>query len=193
MQTRFSDVFPLKSGRAHEVTGPGSVAFAAMVCGQANKDTFWFVESWIADELNPNGLSPYCDPKRLLIGRCPSAIDMMASAEDALRSGAVSMVVAELNKPLTLTAGRRLQLAAKAGNATGLFIIPKDAGSNSAETRWHCSATFDQEDSTLHQWQLIKNKSGTLSNWKVRWNGNARCVTVVSQNAKRPYLAQEPR
>ncbi|WP_178390791.1 hypothetical protein [Rhodovulum sulfidophilum] len=56
--------------------------------------------------------------------------------EEARRSGTVPLVVTELTKPLGLTPGRRLQLAARDGNATALSIIAEGAGSNAAETRW---------------------------------------------------------
>ena len=193
MQTRFSDVFPPKPGRAHEVTGAGAIAFAAMACGLSGKPIIWLSENWASEVLNPSGLTPFCDPRLMLLGCCTSSVDLMACAEEALRSGAVPMVIAEISKPLTLIAGRRLQLAAKAGNATGIFIIPDGMGSNAAETRWQCSPIFDAEDSTLQRWELIKNKSGTLGNWKVRWNADARRVTVVSQNAERPHSARSLR
>lgn len=193
MQTRFSDVFPLKPGRAHEVTGAGAITFAAMACGLSGKSLIWLSENWGSETLNPSGLAPFCDPRLMLLGRCPNSVDLMACAEEALRSGAVPMVIAEISKPPTLIAGRRLQLAAKAGNATGIFIIPNSMGSNAAETRWQCSPVFNAEDSTLQRWELIKNKSGTLSNWRVRWNADARRVTVVSQNAERPHAARSPR
>lgn len=192
MQTRFSDVFPLKPGRAHEVTGAGAVAFAAMAGGLSGKNLIWFSENWAAEALNPSGLAPFCDPQKILVGRCSSVVDLMACAEEALRSGAVPLVVAEISKPLSLIAGRRLQLAAKAGNATGIFIIPDGMGSNAAESRWHCAPVFSAEDSTLQRWALIKNKSGTLNNWRVRWNGDARRVIVVSQNAEQPHSARSP-
>jgi protein ImuA len=54
-------------------------------------------------------------------------------------------------------------------------------GSNAAETRWHCAPLFDPDDSTLQRWKLIKNKSGTLKAWDVRWHGETRRIIVVSE------------
>ena len=93
----------------------------------------------------------------------------------------MKVVVTQLTKPVDLTAGRRLQLAAEAGKTLGVFLIPEGMGSNATETRWRCLPYFDAQDSTLHRWQLIKNKSGTLGGWVVRWDEQARRIIVVSK------------
>ena len=90
----------------------------------------------------------------------------------------------ELNAPLDLTAGRRLQLAAKTGRSLGIALIPEGMGSNAAETRWQCAPVFDPQDSTLQRWELIKNKSGTLGVWNVRWSASSRRINVVSEARK---------
>ena len=188
MAMRFSDVFPLTVSRYHEVAGAGSFCFAGIACGLVHGPAMWFVEGWQGEAINPLGLLPYCNPHNLLIGKCGNAADLLAATEEALRSGAVSIVVSEITRPLTLTAGRRLQLAAQAGQTTGLCLIPEGMGSPAVETRWRCSPVADpdrrNEDSTLQIWQLIKNKSGTLGAWHVRWNAEARRLTVVSPAGK---------
>lgn len=126
------------------------------------------------------------DPGKLLLASARDQTGVLAVAEEALRSAAVSLVVMELDKPLGLTAGRRLQLAAEAGKTTGLCIIPEGSGSNAAETRWHCTPVFDPDDSTLQRWQLTKNKSGTLGDWDVRWDAETRRIIMVSEAGKRP-------
>ncbi|MFT7057571.1 MAG: protein ImuA [Pseudorhodobacter sp.] len=189
MPVLFSSVFPLLNARCHEVCGAGAVAFAACVCGTAKGDVIWITGGWQTEVLNPLGLTPYCDPSRLLLARGPDQTDVLALGEEALRSGAVSLVVMEINKPLSLTVGRRLQLAAEAGKSTGLCLIPEGMGSNAAESRWQCAPLFDKDDSTLWRWSLIKNKSGTIGSWDLRWNAEARHITVVSTPADRPGAA----
>ena len=110
--------------------------------------TLWFVERWVREGINPMGLQRYCDPHRVLIGKCNDAADVLAATEEALRSGVVSLVIAELTQPLSLTAGRRLQLAAEAGAATGLMIVRDGMGSNATQTRWQVSPVFSPDDST---------------------------------------------
>ncbi len=72
-------------------------------------------------------------------------------------------------------------LAARAGKATGLAIIPEGMGSNAAETRWRAVPVLDPQrpDSTLMRWEIIKNKSGTNGAWHVRWDAAARRIIVV--------------
>ena len=192
MSLSFSSVFPLKKSRAHEVCGEGGLVFAAISAGQANGAVVWVSERW-QPTVNPEGLSPYCDPGKLLIARADSQLDVLASAETALRSGAAGLVIAEVSGPVGLTEGRRLQLAAEAGRTTGLLIIPEGAGSNAAETRWRCGGVSsapsprqnhppqNSHDSTHWRWSLIKNKIGTLSEWVVRWDAASHRVIVVSK------------
>ena len=185
-----SDVFPLKPARYHEVTGPGSYSFASVCCGNTAGTTIWFVEGWIQEVMNPLGLQTHCDPHQVLIGKCSSPTDVLAASEEALRSGVVSLVIAELTKPLSLTAGRRLQLAAEAGGSTGLMIVRDGMGSNATQTRWHVSPVFSPSDSTQMRWSLIKNKSGTCTDWDVRWDEAARRIFVVPQHVQRTGVAQ---
>ena len=92
----------------------------------------------------------------------------------------------EPQKPLSLTAGRRLQLAAEAGRTTGLLLIRQEAGSNATETRWSCEPRAGAAaDSTLHRWSLNKNKTGTSGSWVVNWNGASAAVDMVPKARQR--------
>ena len=184
--------FPPKSGRAHEAQGPGATFFALAVCAAQPKPCLWLSEKWIPEGLHPQGVAPFFDPARLLLAQTQNQPDSLASTEEALRSAAFGVVVARLSQPLTLFTGRRLQLAAKAGNSTGIFLIPEGAGSHAAETRWHCAPHYEPDDSTLHRWQLIKNKSGTLTGWVTRWDEQTRGIIVVSKATERAGTAQPP-
>ncbi|WP_114010858.1 ImuA family protein [Cohaesibacter intestini] len=208
-----ADAFPLKQGRVHEVVGHGGVVFAAIAAGMARcpdrktgyqaRAVLWLVEGWRSDQLNPHGLAAFCDPEHLLLVRVPDHKSMQACAEEALRSGAVAAVVAEMAQPVSFTAGRRLQLAAEEGRATGILLIGEGMGTNAAESRWHCAPLFRQTpadsslsssagrsgDSTLQRWQIIKNKSGTLGSWDIIWDAETRRVIVVSEAGERPHYA----
>jgi protein ImuA len=144
----------------------------------------WIRESWESRQINPPGFAAFFSPSDLTVSNTRTQIETLAVAEETLRSGAVSMVAVQLNKPVGLTEGRRLQLAARGGRATGLAIIPEGMGSNATETRWHCRPVFDPmrptEDSTLQKWELNKNKSGTLGAWHVRWDATSRRLALVS-------------
>lgn len=190
MHVRFQDIFPLKPRRYHEVTGAGAYSFASICCGATAGMAIWFVEGWMHESVNPLGLQAHCDPHQVLIGKCNNVADVLAASEEALRSGVMPLVIAELTQPLSLTAGRRLQLAAEAGGSTGLMIVREGMGSNATQTRWQISPIYHANDSTRMRWSLIKNKSGTCMDWEVRWDEAARHIFVVSQPAQREGVAQ---
>lgn len=171
--------YPPVASRVHEVCGPAAVSFALRLGAQSNSEMIWVRQSWLPEQLDPPGFEGF-DPSLLLLAQTSDQTETLAVAEDALRDGAAPMVVIEITAPLSLTAGRRLQLAAQAGGTTGLCLIPEGMGSNAAETRWHCAPVFDPDDSTLQCWRLIKNKSGTTGAWHVRWDQSARRIAVVS-------------
>ncbi|KPP88333.1 MAG: protein ImuA [Rhodobacteraceae bacterium HLUCCA08] len=183
-------LFPPKPARMHEACGPGAAAFAAVLAAQLDGPVLWVLESWRADMLTPQGLSAFFDPARLLIARAKDQTEVLAVTEEALRGKTLSLVVAELARPIGLTPGRRLQLAAGEGRTLGLCLIADGAGSNAAETRWHCAPVFDADpgigDSTPMRWEIIKNKSGTLGAWHVRWEHATRRLHVVSPAGERP-------
>lgn len=177
---------PLRKSRVHEVCGGGTFGFGAIVAGQSKGNTLWIPQAWRSDHLNSTGLSAFCNPSRILLAQVNDQMEGLTVMEEALRDGSLSHVIIERDHPLDLTAGRRLQLAAKTGDTTGLCIISEGMGSNAAETRWQCDPVFDPEraDSTLMRWSLMKNKSGILRDWYVCWNphhpNQANRLAVVS-------------
>lgn len=177
-------VFTLKLGRVHEVCGPGAFGFAAVQAARQNTNFLWIKAARSSAQLNPTGLSAFADPRHLLVASTQHQTETLAVAEESLRSGVLGVVIMELTAPLDLTAGRRLQLAAKVGQSTGLAIIPEGMGSNAAETRWRCAPLFAPDDSTLFRWDLIKNKSGTIGGWNVRWSASTRRINVVSETGQ---------
>lgn len=181
---------PLRTGRCHEACGAGASGFAAILAGRLGGPVMWIAEGWRAERINPLGYNRFADPANLLMVAAKDQDEGLAVTEEALRSGAVRLVVVELTEPLSLLAGRRLQLSAEAGDSTALCLIPEGMGSNAAETRWRCAPVFGADDSTLQQWEIIKNKTGTLSDWTVRWDEEARRISVVSPVGERPGLAR---
>lgn len=182
--------FPLRAARVHEVCGPLAASFVAVMAAERGGHVLWVREARTAETLVPQRLDTIFDVSKLVFARTGAQAETLAAAEEALRDGACPLVAMELSAPLGLTAGRRLQLAAQAGNATGLCLISEGMGANSAETRWRCAPLPDPEnapeDSTLQRWELIKNKSGTLGAWDVRWDRSARRLVVVSAARERP-------
>lgn len=180
----FTSVFPLKVSRTHEVHGPGAYLFAVALIARRQGSTAWVCETWDKQQINPTGVSTFTDPSGIMLCNTQNQAETLAVAEECLRSGAVPLTVFLPRKPLGLTEGRRLQLAAREGKSTGLAIIPEGMGSNAAETRWHCQPVFDANarygDTTLQHWKLTKNKSGTTGRWYVRWDPVTQRITPAS-------------
>jgi len=176
-----AEIFPLKKTRMHEVCGAGAHAFAVLSAAQYDAPLLWVRAGWRQEQLNPPGFVGLLNPDKLLVASAKNDTEVLAVAEESLRSGVLPLVVMELSSPLDLTAGRRLQLAAKTGASTALAIIPEGMGSNAAQTRWRCSPVYDPDDSTLLRCELIKNKAGTLGVWNVRWSQATRRINMVSE------------
>ena len=79
-----------------------------------DRGLLWVRESWQAEALNPAGFLPFLDPSALLLAQTAAQTDSLATAEEALKDGALPFVVIEITRPLDLREGRRLQLAAEA-------------------------------------------------------------------------------
>lgn len=175
--------------RVHEAGGAGAHAFAFAMARAAVGPVVYICPAHETDRLLPSGIARLLPPARLMMVQAVGEADLLWATEEALRSGAVGFVIAAPQKPLSLTAGRRLQLAAEAGRCTGLLMIRGGMGSNAAQTRWHCVPEWGAQDSTLQRWSLIKNKEGTLGDWCVGWNEKAGAISVVCAVGQRREVA----
>jgi protein ImuA len=180
-----TDPFDLRPQRVHEAEGRGRRAFALFQAMRHPGPLVWILPAHVPEMPMLRGL-PRGVGERLHVFRPVGEIDLLWCIEEALRAAPVSLVIAEPERPLSLTAGRRLQLAAEAGRTTGLMLIRGDAGSNATETRWNCEPMASTAaDSTLHQWTLNKNKKGTIGSWILNWNGASAAVHMVSEARQR--------
>lgn len=140
----------LVRARVHEFCGPARVTLAAMVMAQSDGPVIWGFPGWVPGRLYPDGLAAFADPGRLILVRCKRPEDLLWTTEEALRSGAAPLVVAELADLPALTPVRRLNLAAEAGAEAahhrgrlaplGLLLTPGDGGAAGAESRWRLAA-----------------------------------------------------
>jgi len=185
---KMPDPLNLRPHRMHEAEGSGRRSFALLQAARHPGPLVWILPAHAPELPMLHGL-PQGVGARLHI-LCPtSETDLLWCTEECLRSAPISLVIAEPASPLSLTAGRRLQLAAEAGRTTGLMLILAGAGSNATETRWQCEPVAGTADSTLHSWALNKNKSGTIASWDVNWNGASAAVDMVSKTGERRQLA----
>ncbi|MBB2200482.1 ImuA family protein [Gluconacetobacter tumulisoli] len=143
----------LSRGAVHEVIGQGGdmalavlpARFVAHVLGKGGGPVVWIGTGLF--DVHADGLARAgVDPGRLL---CVAAgrEDVLAVCEDSVRARGVAAVVAELEGALSLTASRRLQLAAEGSGAT-CFLIRRSRRPDdrtlfqptASATRWRIAA-----------------------------------------------------
>lgn len=137
----------LRRGRLHELCGPSRLWLAVQVMARAQGPVIWVRPGWGSDRLNTAGLQPFANPARLILATAAREEGLLWAMEEALRSGAAPLVVAELLAPPGLTPVRRLHLAAEAGGEAarrdqtpaplGLILTPGQGGAPGVESRWH--------------------------------------------------------
>jgi protein ImuA len=162
----------LASARVHEVCGAARRTFALALAGRMEGPVLWIAPGWAPERINPDGMIRLADPGRLLFVAPRRADDLLWSMEEALRSGAVPLVVAELPEAPGLTPVRRLQLAAETGAAEGacrplgLLLTPEGAAPG-VETRWSLSPRHP--DTRNESWEMRRLRARTLpeASWTV--------------------------
>jgi protein ImuA len=136
----------------------------------------WVQEHRLPDSLCPQGLQPFFDPARLVLARPIGSLAVLQVTEEALRSGAAPLVIAELAGAADLTASRRLQLAAGTGGGRGLCLLPEArTRPNAAETRWLCTPV-PGPGRGRQLWELVKNKRGRLGVWEIAWDDQTASI-----------------
>lgn len=147
-------------------------------------ETLWVQTGFAAQEAG--GLyGPGCEPfglsvARLLILAVPRPIDALWAMEEALRSRALTGVIAELpndGRLADLTATRRLLLAAREGGTVGLLLRHRASPlTSAADTRWQVAAAPGEADRFgglgPPAWvlSLVKNRRGATGRWRVVCN-----------------------
>ena len=198
-----TDPFALTKARVHEAEGPGRRSFALFQTLRHPGAVLWVLPAHEPQRPMLRGM-PAGLSERLLLLTPKSETDLLWCVEEALRAAPVALVIAEPQQLLSLTAGRRLQLAAETGRTTGLMLIREGHGSSATETRWRCDtvsahvpvsgpATHTAADSTLHRWALSKNKKGTLGHWVLNWHGASAAFDLVSETGERRQAAEPAR
>lgn len=179
----------LPCGVVHEFYGAGSdlrVAakpsrFIASILADTEGQIVWISGRYL--DLHLAGIRPAgLDAGRVVcIETRPENVPGLC--EDILRERAVTAIVADLDTALSLTASRRLQLAAEAGSTTGFLLhreaAPSDIGRlppSACQTRWRirgepCVLPFSASTAPLplgpERWtiELLRQRGGRSASW----------------------------
>lgn len=106
----------------------------------------WIGRRHSPDQLNPCGMASILPPAEVIFATADRPDDSLWAMEEALRSGAAPIVVADLPEPPAMTPVRRLHLAAESGaeagmcRPLGLLLTPGAGGAPGIETRFSCDA-----------------------------------------------------
>ncbi|NOD83656.1 MULTISPECIES: ImuA family protein [Ruegeria] len=154
----------LELGRVHEACGPARRSFAMWLASQTQGPVLWISPAWEPGQLNPDGMMAFADPARFIFVHPTRAEDLLWCLEEALRSGAIPLIIGDLPGAPGLTPIRRMHLAAEQGGAMGraplgLLLTPGDGGAQGVETRWHMAATHRDE---ARIWALTRRRARAL-------------------------------
>ncbi|TNE36830.1 MAG: hypothetical protein EP348_06590 [Alphaproteobacteria bacterium] len=190
----------LDLGVLHEVAGPAAVAFAELLARRQGGPVFWLAPEGAEAVCYPPGLLQYgTNPSDLTFLRLPTTADLLRAAYEVLASSAVGTALLELPAGLSLTAMRRLQIAAQKGGGLGLFLNSQylekggQAGGlfGSAMTRWHVRARNPQPDHLRLELHLTKNRRGRPCCWTVETHHATHHLHLVALSGER--AADPPR
>jgi protein ImuA len=116
--------------------------------------------------------------ERLIVVRVGPREDRLWALEEVLRSRVVAAGLAEIDR-LSLTQGRRLQLAAEAGAATGMLLRPEAMLRQpaAASTRWRVALLATPPDRLARpdpgppRWdlELVRCRTGGAGRWRIEW------------------------
>jgi protein ImuA len=172
--------FHLAGARAHEACGSARRRLALWLAGQHDWPVLWIRPDWHPDRLHMAGVRAEIDPGRLIFVECCRPADLLWSMEEALRSGLIRLVVADLPDPPGLTPVRRLHLAAEAGYdrtgraPVGLLLTPGDGGAAGVDTRWRLRPAHEDPDTPRWHLSRLRARDAAPGDWTVTRDAKGR-------------------
>lgn len=158
-RTELAEGLSFSHGRVHELCGPARRTLAVRLMAQSRGPVLWFLPTWTKERMAAQGMAPWLNPARIVFVATERDEDMFWGLEEALRSGAAPVVVAEVETQPGLTPIRRLHLAAEASGGKGavpliLLLSPEDGGAQGVESRWHMGPAHERTGA--ERWVLTR-------------------------------------
>lgn len=177
-------------GRAHEVCGPARRSFAAWLASATRGAVLWISSTWEGHSLNPDGMMDFVDPARFLFVTASRREDQLWALEEALRSGAAPLVVADLAAPPAMTPVRRLHLAAEQGGASGpaplgLLLTPDQGGAAGIESRWHMRAAHNGQRRIWHL-ERLRARNQPPASWRLEQKAPRTALQICPDGSHQP-------
>jgi protein ImuA len=210
--------FPFGLGRrgVHEIAlarygdGPAAIGFAL----GALPPEMWGVVFWILPHQQQfDAGRPFYSQLRamrpslsVLTGKVGRLRDALWATEEAVRSAAVSLVIAEI-ADLDFTASRRLTLASQRHGVPVLLLMSHAReGATAADARWRLSSLpsaenpFDPQAPGNPRWQAVLERSRVVpelagQRFELEYDRETHCLDMVDGLAARsaaPYTSRRP-
>lgn len=155
-------------GRLHELCGPARRMLAVLLAARLEGPVLWIRPAWQVDRVSADGLSPHLNPSRIVFVDVKRSEDALWCAEEALRSAAAPILIAELTEVPGLTPVRRLHLAGESMRRPSLPLLLSagDGGAQGVETRWHMAPAHVPGKTT---WTLsrLRARMAPPANWSL--------------------------
>ncbi len=172
----FIGALTLTPMRVHEFCGNARQTLAMALIAAHEGPVFWIQPGWLPERLHGDGIRAFSDPGRISFITVRRPEDLLWCSEEALRSGAVPLVIADLPGPPPLTPVRRLHLACETGamhrrlRPLGVLLTPGDGGAQGVESRWSLQADHHPARA---RWRLTRSRARTapVKSWRVQQDG----------------------
>lgn len=195
----FLGALTLARARVHEFCGPARRTLALMAARGTEGPVLWLRPGWLPERLFPEAVLSFIEPGRLVFVTPRRPEDLLWCFEEALRGGAVALVVAELPEPPRLTPVRRLHLAAETGaeegrvTPTGLMLTPGAGGAAGVESRWHI-APCHAPGETRWRLDLLRARAEPPGTWIIAAPpGRAGFTLARVKSAAHEEMTEDPR
>ena len=189
----------LPRGALHEVMAGhagAATGFCAALAARAGGEVLWCENARTLDAgaLYAPGLARFgLDPARLIAVRARRDAEALWTLEEGLRCRRLAAVIGEVGA-LTLTAGRRLQLAAEAGGGTAFILSPaaETPPPGAATTRWRVDSI---PGGAAARWrvELFRCRGGAARTWALEWRDATGDFAVAAPVRDGPAVPRQSR